>query len=426
MASFRFSTLVPVSLMLFSMFFGAGNLIFPPLLGAQAGTNFTPAVIGFLLGGVMLPVLTVIAIAVSGKDVRSVANRAGTVFAIAFSIAVYLSIGAFFGIPRTGAVSFSTAIAPTIGSDTLGASIVFNLVFFGIAFALALRPSGLTNRLGKILTPVLLLLLAMLITVVLLTFDQTEVPPVEKYATNPLSSGLLEGYLTMDSIAALAFGIVVISALGGRTTTSNPAILKSTTLAAIIAGLLLALVYSGLAMMGHRIVGGRDFADGAQLLTTVAKDALGGTGQLVFGGIVLLACLTTAVGLLAASSEFFHSLLPSLSYRNWLIIFVLISFVISSLGLDAVFTVAVPIIVFLYPIAITVVTLTLLDATILRNLTLRLGFSLPVWLVTGYCILQLVIPTWETAEFGWLYPFAIGCMVGTTLDLIQQRKQAQR
>ena len=422
MSSFRFSTLLPVSLMLFSMFFGAGNLIFPPLLGAQAGINFTPAVIGFLLGGVLLPVLTVIAIAVSGKDVRSVASRGGNVFAIAFSVAVYLSIGAFFGIPRTGAVSFSTAIAPVTGNDSLAASFVFNLVFFGVAFALALRPSGLTDRLGKILTPALLLLLALLILLVVLSLDNVNEPPVEKYATSPLTVGLMEGYLTMDSIAALAFGIVVISALGGKSVTDNPIILRSTAMAALIAGAILAIVYFGLALMGKRITGGRDFEDGAQLLAAVSKDTLGGTGQLVFGGIVLLACLTTAVGLLAASSEFFHSLLPGISYRNWLIIFTLVSLTIASLGLDAVFTVAVPIIVFLYPIAITVVALTLIDATAIKQFSLRYGFSLPVWLVTGYALLSLVIPVLKANQFGWLYPLAAGFVIGLGVDLYYRTK----
>ena len=108
--------LFAIALMLFSMFFGAGNLIFPPMLGANAGDNFVPAVTGFLISGVALPVLAIIAIALSGQDIRALAARAGTVFTIVFSIAIYLSIGTFFGIPRTGAVSFSTAVSPGAGT----------------------------------------------------------------------------------------------------------------------------------------------------------------------------------------------------------------------------------------------------------------------------------------------------------------------
>ncbi len=414
MSPVRFSTLVPVSLMLFSMFFGAGNLIFPPLLGAQAGTNFSAAITGFLLSAVLLPVLTVIALAISGRDVRSVASRGGKVFAVSFSVVTYLAIGAFFGIPRTGAVSFSTAVAPVTGQTGLGASVVFNMAFFAVAFFLALRPTGLTNHLGKVLTPMLLLLLTALVLVVLFTLDATEIAPTEKYTDTPLAAGLMEGYLTMDSIAALAFGIVVISAFGG-TGTPRPLVVRSTILAAICAGGLLAAVYFGLAMMGHRIDNGQSFSDGAQLLATVSKDSLGSAGQLVFGGIVLLACLTTAVGLLAASSEFFHSLVPGISYRVWLTIFVLISFIIASLGLDAVFAVAVPVITVIYPIAISVVTLTLLDSLV-PSIELQRGFSIPVWLVTGYCVLSLVLPTLAAAQFGWLLPLVLGCIVGCAID----------
>ena len=145
------------------MFFGAGNLIFPPIMGASAGSNLAPAMIGFLIGGVALPVISIITIALSGTDMRDLVSRAGKPFGLAFSCLVYLSIGAFYALPRTGAVSFSTAVAPLIGSKSTLASIIFNLIFFAIAFYLSWNPSHIIDSLGKVLTPILLGLLVLLV-----------------------------------------------------------------------------------------------------------------------------------------------------------------------------------------------------------------------------------------------------------------------
>ena len=128
------AVLIATSLTLFSMFFGAGNLIFPPIMGASAGTNLTPAMIGFLIGGVALPVISIITIALSGTDIRDLVSRAGKPFGFVFSVLVYLSIGAFYALPRTGAVSFSTAVAPVIGTKSVLASVIFNLIFLGSPF----------------------------------------------------------------------------------------------------------------------------------------------------------------------------------------------------------------------------------------------------------------------------------------------------
>lgn len=432
----RIVTLVPIALMLFSMFFGAGNLIFPPQLGAQSGENFLPAMIGFLIGGVALPVITIIAIALSGQSVRSLAARGGAIFNVAFSVAVYLSIGAFFGIPRTGAVSFSTAIAPVTGVDSTAASAVFNLFFFGVSYWLARNPTDLVSRLGKILTPSLLILLCVLVVMSLFKLHGATQPPTEQYVETPLVSGLLEGYLTMDSIASLAFGILVISAIRGHNPTPNSdtsrfPVVKATAIAALIAGFLLAVIYVGLGVMGSRIPDGQSFSDGAALLSAASLSTLGTTGQIVFGGIVLLACLTTSVGLLAATSEFFNYLVPKVSYQLWLLVFVLVSFSIASLGLDAVFSIAIPIIVFLYPIAITVVAATLIDAAT-RKYSMYWGFRVPVWVAVIWSMLTTVAPqavAWSpgaTIQLGWVIPVAIAMVIGIIVDLINPADARKR
>lgn len=427
--------LFAIALMLFSMFFGAGNLIFPPMLGANAGDNFVPAVTGFLISGVALPVLAIIAIALSGQDIRALAARAGTVFTIVFSIAIYLSIGTFFGIPRTGAVSFSTAVSPVTGWESTLASVGFNLVFFAVATWLALNPSGLVDRLGKVLTPALLALLAVLIVLSLFQLHNPGAAPTEEYAASPFPAGLMEGYFTMDSLAALAFGILVISAIKEQKI-ANP--LPGTTMAALGAGALLGTIYLGLAIMGSRIPEGQSYKDGATLLSHASLQVLGFPGQVVLGGVVLLACLTTAVGLLAATSEFFNYLVPKISYRTWLMTFAVVSFGIASGGLETVISIATPIIVFIYPVAMTVIIVTLIGAVVKPILPLYWGFAIPAWGVFLWSMVDKIV-TWQSgapinlplfnADFTWLAPTLAGLAVGASIDFFRkedcQRRIAQ-
>ena len=424
--------LFAIALMLFSMFFGAGNLIFPPMLGANAGDNFVPAVTGFLISGVALPVLAIIAIALSGQDIRALAARAGTVFTIVFSIAIYLSIGTFFGIPRTGAVSFSTAVSPVSGWESTLASVGFNLVFFVVATWLALNPSGLVDRLGKVLTPALLALLVVLIVLSLFQLHNPGAAPTEEYATSPFPAGLMEGYFTMDSLAALAFGILVISAIKEQKI-ANP--LPGTTMAALGAGALLGTIYLGLAIMGSRIPEGQSYKDGATLLSHASLQVLGFPGQVVLGGVVLLACLTTAVGLLAATSEFFNYLVPKISYRAWLMTFAVVSFGIASGGLETVISIATPIIVFIYPVAMTVIIVTLIGAVVKPILPLYWGFAIPAWSVFLWSVVDKIV-TWQSgapielplvnADFTWLAPAIAGLAVGASIDFFRKEDCQRR
>ena len=424
--------LFAIALMLFSMFFGAGNLIFPPMLGANAGDNFVPAVTGFLISGVALPVLAIIAIALSGQDIRALAARAGTVFTIVFSIAIYLSIGTFFGIPRTGAVSFSTAVSPVTEWESTLASVGFNLVFFAVATWLALNPSGLVDRLGKVLTPALLALLVVLIVLSLFQLHNPGAAPTEEYAASPFPAGLMEGYFTMDSLAALAFGILVISAIKEQKI-ANP--LPGTTMAALGAGALLGTIYLGLAIMGSRIPEGQSYKDGATLLSHASLQVLGFPGQVVLGGVVLLACLTTAVGLLAATSEFFNYLVPKISYRTWLMTFAVVSFGIASGGLETVISIATPIIVFIYPVAMTVIIVTLIGAVVKPILPLYWGFAIPAWGVFLWSVVDKIVTLQSgapielplvNADFTWLAPAIAGLAVGASIDFFRKEDCQRR
>lgn len=429
-SSISFVAIVPIALMLFSMLFGAGNLIFPPVLGAHAGQSFTPAITGFLIGGVALPVITIIAVALSGQDILSLTARGGKIFAVGFSMAVYLSIGAFFAIPRTGAVSFATAISPITGWESTFASVIFNLIFFGVSFLLAINPQGMVDNLGKILTPMLLVLLALLVIISMISLPNNPAPAIGEYATSPLSAGLFEGYMTMDSIASLAFGIVVISAIRRKQTDPHAPILKATSIAAIISGVLLGLIYLGLGAMGMRMPEAQSFDDGATLLSAAALETLGFPGQIVFGGIVLLACLTTAVGLLVATSQFFETLVPKVNYTMWLTLFAITSFIFASAGLETVLSIAVPIIIVLYPIAITLVAVTIFSA--LTKLPIFFGFRFGVWAAAAWSVTTAAAPqllAWaplQAANFGWVIPVAIVFAIGLGIDLSKRDETLQR
>lgn len=423
--------IVITALMLFSMFFGAGNLIFPPMLGAEAGENFVPAILGFLGTGVLLPVLAIIAIALSGNNVRDLAKRAGWLFGLVFPILAYLSIGAFYALPRTGAVSYSTAIQPVLGTEGILASGIFNFIFFAVAFALAYNPNSIVNNLGRILTPILLVLLVVLVVLAVTSFSGTPGDPVEKYAGNPFPSGLVEGYLTMDSIAALAFGIIVISSLRYKGVPEGGRLVRGTIWSGLLAGVLLAVIYVALGYIGQVIPDPGQYEDGSALLADAALLAMGQPGQIVFGLIVLLACLTTAVGLIASTSEFFNTLLPTISYKVWAVVFSLMSFGLATLGLDTVLAIAAPVVGFLYPAAITLIAVTLLQPALRRRVHFHWTYRVAIWVAVVWSALmtfnglgwgsEVIEPliSWSpmhTVEMGWVLPTLIGLVIGLVID----------
>lgn len=421
-------------LMLFSMFFGAGNLIFPPILGATSGDGFSPAISGFLITGVALPVITVIAVAITGKDVQELAARGGKIFGLAFPVAVYLALGAAYALPRTAVVSYSSAVTPVTGFDGPVSSAIFAVIFFSIALALAFDPTGIVDRLGKYLTPALLVLLTVLI-VLSVTGLKGEPPAAsDDYADNPLAAGLIEGYMTMDSLAAMAFGIVVLNSLRQKGINYGPSLVRGVATSAIGAGVVLVAVYVGLGLVGQIFPGSENYTDGAALLSDAARSTMGFPGVILFGGIVLLACLTTAAGLIGATCEFFHKIIPSVSYRTWAVFFAAASVVVSTLGLDVVLSIAAPIIGFLYPIAITLVAITIIEPLLGRKLHWAFRISLTVvtvWaaLMTAEDMGADVSPLlgWSPGhdlQLGWMIPTAVAIVVGIIVDFVVRPDRA--
>ena len=408
--------------MLFAMFFGAGNLIFPPQLGVEAGTAYAPAMAGFLSTAVLLPALAVIAVSVSGNGIVDIASRAGKIFGLVFSIAVYLSIGALYAIPRTANVAFETGVAGLAGTTSAWALFAFTAAFFAVSLWLSLRKGGIVDSLGRWLTPALLILILALVVVGAMTLNAEPGAPTEKWAESPYTAGFLEGYLTMDSLAALVFGIVVIDSLRSRGIRKQRQVVTSSILSGVVAVVLLGVVYLGLGRLGQGIEG--EYTNGALLLSDAANQSFGAAGAWVFALIVLLACLTTAVGLIASTAAFFSSLTPRIGFRAWAVGFTLAGLLMSNLGLETIIGIAIPLNVFLYPMAVALVFLTLLQAALPFKLTW--SYRIPVGVAAVFALLDLAralgfepsetmpilgdLPLYEQS-LSWVIPTAIALVV---------------
>ncbi|MEH7883522.1 branched-chain amino acid transport system II carrier protein [Bacillus sp. JJ1609] len=363
MGSLRRKETLTIGLMLFALFFGAGNLIFPPFLGQEAGANFWPAMLGFVVTGVGLPLLTVVVISMAKDGIQEIGSRVHPLFAVVFSSAVYLSIGPFFGIPRSANVAFEMSVKPFLaesGSHSM-VLMLFTVVFFALVYWVCLNPSKMVERIGSILTPVMLAAIVLLVMGSFFQLDGSLGEVSEKYTAAPFVTGFLEGYLTMDTIAALAFGIIVISAVQQKKQLERSQVVRETLKAGVIAGIGLAFVYVTVGLLGAKMASVGTYDNGGTILTEAAKLMFGTPGMLLLGLIVTLACFTTAVGLVAATSQFFAKMMPKVSYKTFTLGITVISLLIANLGLNQIISISVPVLIVLYPITIVLVVLSFLD-----------------------------------------------------------------
>ncbi|WP_081707679.1 branched-chain amino acid transport system II carrier protein [Bacillus massiliigorillae] len=358
-----FTSTVAIGFMLFALFFGAGNLIFPVLMGQMAGTNVWSATFGFIVTGVGLPLLGVLAIGFSGKeDLYSMASRVHPIFGLVFTTVLYLTIGPFFAIPRTGTVSYEVGIKPLLGDTTSSTPlIIFTIIFFAITCIFSLKPGKIVDIVGKVLTPILLIVIAVLIGVAIFNPMGGFGAPNTKYTDASFFKGFQEGYLTMDTLAAFVFGIIVINAVRERGAVTKKQIMTNTLKSALIAAGLLAIIYAGLAYLGAASineVGGLD--NGGAILSAASSHYFGSYGRIILGVIVIAACLTTSIGLVTACSAYFNKLIPSVSYTTFAIVLSVFSTIVANVGLEKLIAFSVPVLVAIYPLAICLIVLTFL------------------------------------------------------------------
>ncbi|WP_010531342.1 branched-chain amino acid transport system II carrier protein [Lentibacillus jeotgali] len=438
-----FSSYAAVGAMLFALFFGAGNLIFPAQLGQNAGTNLLPAVIGFLITGVGLPLLGIIAMSFSGsRNLQELSSRVHPVYAVFFTSLLYLTIGPFFASPRTGTVAFEIGISPFISESSQQIGLfIFTLLFFAVVLWFSLKPGKLVDNVGKLLAPGLVVLLAvLLITAVINPMGAIEAPQ-EAYASGAFITGFLEGYNTMDALASLVFGIIVINAIRAMGVTSNKDILKTTIKAGSIAILLLGMIYAGIAYLGAtstQVFG--IFETGGPVLSSAASHYFGTFGSILLAITIILACLTTAIGLTTANAEYFHSLFPQFSYKTLVVFFATLTFIIANFGLANIITYSVPVLMFLYPLAIVLMLLTFLSplfnharvvygSTIavtflisifdgLKSLCESLGIEYFSWMQPIVAFYEQSLPLYSQG-LGWLLPAVVVIAVTGTISRFQ-------
>ena len=351
--------LLVVSVMLFALFFGAGNLIFPPFLGQNAGGNTLPAMAGFLATAVILPVLGVVVVA-RFDGLERLGQQVDKRFALVFTVLIYISIGPGLGIPRAASVPFEMAVAPYLPEGAKASLWMagYSLVFFLVALWLCLNPGKLVNRIGRGLTPALLTLLALLFVCFLFRGETEVAAPQDSYAAAPFLKGFTEGYNTMDTIAALNFGLVISTTLGSFGLREKRDRMRYTILAGVLAGAILVLVYAMLSYMGMCSSGVYAVQEnGAWTLRCIVYQVFGSTGAVLLAAIFTLACLTTCVGLINSISQYFSMLFKKVSYRAWVYIITFFSFLICNLGLNMILSISVPILNAIYPVSIVLILL---------------------------------------------------------------------
>ncbi|HAR05559.1 branched-chain amino acid transport system II carrier protein [Stutzerimonas stutzeri] len=425
--------LLALGFMTFALFLGAGNIIFPPSAGMAAGEFIWRAALGFLLTGVGLPLLTVVALARVGGGMDRLTAPLGKFAGTVLAVAVYLAIGPLFATPRTAVVSFEMGIAPFSGNSGMPL-FIYTLVFFAAMLFLVLNPGQLVNRIGKFITPVLLAALLVLGGAAIFA-PAGEVGAVnESYRGAPLIKGFLEGYLTMDTLGALVFGIVIATAIRDRGVTEPALVTRYSMIAGVIAAIGLSLVYLALFYLGatsQGVAGGAE--NGVQILTTYVQHTFGTPGSLLLAVVITLACLTTAVGLTTACGEFFSALLP-VSYRSVVIVFALFSLLVANQGLTQLISVSVPVLVGLYPLAIVLVALSLLDRFWLsssRVFVPVMAVTLVFGVVDGLAAAGL--GSWVPALFtqlpladqsmGWLVPVLVMLVLAVVTDRLLGRAE---
>ncbi|SDK86930.1 branched-chain amino acid transport system II carrier protein [Natronincola ferrireducens] len=419
---------IVVGFALFAMFLGAGNLIFPPSLGFITGDNWILAMFGFLLTGVGMPLLGIIAVSRAGGTVDHLANKVNPVFAKILGAMIMLAIGPLLAIPRTGATTFEIGIQPLFPEVS---SILVSIIFFSITLFFSLNPTNVVDKIGKVLTPCLLIVLGIII------YKGVTAPlglPVTTNLGQTFSIGFTEGYQTMDALGSVILAGIVISSIVQRGYTNTKDQIKLTIQAGLIAAIGLGVVYGGLIYLGATASGlFTTDTTKSQLIIGITQELLGSFGTVALAISVSLACLTTSIGLTATAGEYFNKLSNGrLSYKSIVIATVVFSGVFANIGVEKIVRLAIPILVTLYPIVIVLIVMNIFDVYIPRKsaypgavfgaLIVSLFDALSTVGIEFSYITNLIarLPL-ANQGFGWLIPAVVGTMV--TMIFIKPRQK---
>ncbi len=436
---------ITIGSMLFGLFFGAGNLIFPVNLGQNAGYNLIPAMIGFLITAVGLPFLGTLAMGISESNgLYEMTTGISKKFGLFFTIALYLTIGPFFALPRLGTVSFEVGVKSFVGDGNIKlALLLFTFIFYLVAFLFSLRPSKIMVWVGKILNPIFLISLSLLIVMAFINpmGSANEQIAQDSFINNSFVEGFIGGYGTMCVLASLAFSIIVINSIKGLGIKEPREIAKYTLKSGVVTLILMAAIYGSLVYMGASSLGVFELSEnGGIALNQISKHYFGFYGEILLAIIAIFACLKTAVGLITACSETFNIIFPKISYFKFICIVSLVSFIVSNVGLNSLIKLSIPVLNFLYPIAIVLMLLIFIRPLFKNNkdvfkITLLFtgiasffdGLKSAPEIITNnilvHSVLKIaekVLPLFELG-FGWIVPAIIGLVI--SLIIVRSKKQ---
>ncbi|KNF07469.1 branched-chain amino acid transport system carrier protein BraB [Gottschalkia purinilytica] len=416
-----FKDIITVGLALFAMFFGAGNLMFPPSLGYMAGKSWVPAMIGFIITGAGMSLLGIIATSKAGGSIENVGKEVGAKFSRFFSVLIMLCVGPLLAIPRTGATTFEMGVLPFMTSPGKEAAIITSIVFFGLTVYFTITPSKVIDRVGKVLTPVLMIsLLIIIVKGIVLPIGK----PISTNIKLPFSEGFAAGYQTMDALASMVFAGIIIGYFVQKGYNDTKSQISLTIKAGIISMMGFIIIYGGLTYLGA--TSSSVFSSGSDqtvLTMNIVKSLLGNIGQTLLSITVSLACLTTSIGLTATCGDFFSRILNGkVGYKAIIIIISVYSGLMSIIGVDNIVKISNPILKLIYPIAIILMILNVVDEHI-KNKNIYKGAVLGAFLISLFNTLDSIgmslkpinnliakIP-FASLGFAWVIPAIIGGLI---------------
>ncbi|MGK0469299.1 branched-chain amino acid transport system II carrier protein [Clostridium sp.] len=419
---------------LFAMFFGAGNLIFPPAIGVIGGDHWMMSFLGFFITGICLPVMGVLAVSKAGGNINDLASKVGVKFATILGAVVVLAIGPLLAIPRTAATVYEIGVKPMFAVHPL----IVSIIYFSITLYFVIQPSGIVDKIGKILTPILLLVIGFIIYSGVVNPLGT---PAATTLANPFSDGFLQGYQTMDTLGAILMGGIILTGIIEKGYLQRKEQLRMTTKAGIIAGSLLAIVYGGLLYLGATISGSvaADISKSA-LIMEITNRLLGQSGQLVMSVAVSAACMTTSIALTAIVGSYFEKLSKGkLTYRLIVTVTCIFSAIMAAVGVEAIVQIAVPFLVLAYPVVIILIVFNLLDKFIPHPYAYKGGVAgaFAIGLLDALKtieisfikqIVQLLEPLYTLVDklplanmgFSWLIPSLVLALIATFIGMTRK------
>ena len=405
-----------VGFALFAMFFGAGNLIFPPFLGLVSGSSWLTGFSGFVLADVGLALLAILAAARCNGEVSKVLGRSGKKLSVVLGCAIMVCLGPLLAIPRTAATTFEMGIMPLFEGFN---PVIFSIIFFILTFILTIKPSKVVDIIGSFLTPTLLIALAVLIISGILNplGEISKTPMIE----NVFAEGINQGYQTMDTLGAVALSTVVIATISNKGYNDDKLKIKLTLQAGIVASIALCLVYGGLAYLGATVSTkyGADIVQ-TSLIVNITSTMLGQPGKIILSVIVGLACLTTSVGLTSATGQYFTKLTNGkLKYEVVVTVVCVFSAIVSNFGVSTIIQFSAPILSLIYPATVTLIVLTLFGDKIKNDNVFKFATyaALIVSMLTVANDFNISIPfvlnlPFASFGFNWIVPVVIAGFIG--------------